>query len=114
MIKLQPFTNQQLNESKNLGFMRFDFADGNLANLFIPGKDFSECSDIEQLQEELNDILFNNFETWEAVGDLIDPSKCLAEFSFDDTLDLFAETDKFQYFIRLLPCDVSKIQAYQK
>lgn len=114
MIKLQPYSNQPINESKNLGLMRFDFTNGNLANSFVQGKNFDECSDTKQLQEELNDILFNNFATWEAVGDLIDPNKCLAEFGFSDTLDLFAETDKFQYFIRLNLADVSKIQAYQK
>ena len=45
MIKLTEYGDQPYNEHKNLGFMRFDFADGSLANSFVAGPHFNDCSD---------------------------------------------------------------------
>ena len=110
MIKLTTYNDQPYNKDKNIGHMRFDFVSGGkLANSFVAGTYFDKCSNKKLLQDELNEILFEQLGTWQKVGDLIDANKCLAELTFNDTLDLFAETDKFQYFIRLNLADVSKI-----
>lgn len=114
MIKLTEYGDQPYNEHKNLGFMRFDFADGSLANSFVAGPHFNDCSDKSTLQSELNEILFEQLGTWEQVGDLVDEMKCLQEFTADDIAFYFAETDKYQFLIRLMPSDVSKIFAFEK
>lgn len=114
MIKLTDYKDQAYNEQKQLGFMRFDFASGNLANSFVPSSHFKDCSDKAQLQSELNEILFEQLGTWEKVGNFVDEMKCLQEFCADDVAFLFAETEKFQYLIRLMPSDISKIHVFEK
>lgn len=114
MIKLVEHTDQPYNQDKSLGFMRFDFASGNLANSFVPTSHFKDCSDKTTLQTELNEILFNQLGTWEQVANFVDEMKCLQEFCADDVAFLFAETEKFQYLIRLMPSDISKIHVFEK
>ena len=114
VINLVEYNNQCYDENKQIGFMRFDFADGSLANSFVAGPYFNDCSDKSTLQLELNEILFEQLGTWEQVGDLVDEMKCLQEFTADDTAFYFAETDKHQFLIRLMPSDVSKIFAFEK
>ena len=114
MIKLTEYKDQAYNEQKQVGFMRFDFANGNLANSFVPSSQLKDCSDNAQLQSELNEILFEQLGTWEQVGNFVDEMKCLQEFCADDVAFLFAETEKFQYLIRLMPSDISKIHVFEK
>lgn len=115
MIKLETYNEQQYNKEKNIGFMRFDFmSGGKLANSFVAGAYFDECSDKKLLQDELNEILFERLGTWEQVADFIDENKTLQEFTLSDTALLYAETEKFQYLIRLLPSEISRIYAYEK
>ena len=114
MIKLETYNEQQFNKEKNIGFMRFDFTNGNLANSFVAGPDFSKCSDKVLLQAELNEILFEQLGEWEQVGDLVDEMKCLQEFCVNDVAFYYAETEKFQYVIKLVPAYISKIQVFEK
>lgn len=114
MIKLTEYKDQAYNEQKQVGFMRFDFANGSLANSFVPSSHFKDCSDKAQLQSELNEILFEQLGTWEKVGNFVDEMKCIQEFCADDVAFLFAETEKFQYLIRLMPSDINKIHVFEK
>lgn len=115
MIKLSTYNEQPYNKDKNIGHMRFDFASGGkLANSFVAGAYFDECSDKKLLQDELNEILFEQLGTWEQVADFINPNKILQEFTLNDTALIYAETEKFQYLIRLLPSEISRIYAYEK
>lgn len=115
MIKLSTYNDQPYNKDKNIGHMRFDFmSGGKLANSFVAGTYFNECSDKKLLQDELNEILFERLGTWEQVADFIDENKTLQEFTLNDTALIYAETEKFQYLIRLLPSEISRIYAYEK
>lgn len=114
MIKLSDYKDQSYNQDKNLGFMRFDFVNGSLANSFVPSSQLKDCSDKAQLQSELNEILFEQLGTWEKVGNFVDEMKCLHEFDANDIAFLFAETEKFQYLVRLMPSDINKIHVFEK
>lgn len=115
MIKLSIYNDQLYNKDKNIGHMRFDFVSGGkLANSFVAGAYFNECSDKKLLQAELNEILFEQLDTWQKVGAFINEDKILQEFTLNDTVLLYAETEKFQYLIRLLPSEISRIYSYEK
>lgn len=115
MIKLSIYNDQLYNKDKNIGHMRFDFmSGGKLANSFVAGAYFDECSDKKLLQNELNKILFEQLDTWQKVGAFINEDKILQEFTLSDTALIYAETEKFQYLIRLLPSEINKIHVFEK
>lgn len=116
-IQLLNYNNEELKKENLIGFMRFDFADGRLANSWVAGdifNDYAKENKITILQDELNDILFNHLDTFEKVGDLVDATKCSFEFTANDTKFYYAETEKHVFFIRLMPSDINKIFAYKK
>lgn len=117
-IQLLSYEQQPLVKEKLIGVMNFDFASGGkLSNSWVPGEYFREYSkhhQLDVLQSELNHILFDQLGTWEQVGDLVDPDKCLGMFEASDTSFYYAETDRYVFFIRLMPSDINKIFVYEK
>lgn len=117
-IQLLTYDQQPLIQEKLIGVMNFDFVSGGrLSNRWIPGDLFDSYSEeygLENLQTQINHLLFNQLGTWEQVADLVDPDKCLALFDTDDVSFYYAETEEFNFFVRLMPSDISKIFVYDK
>lgn len=92
-----PFT---FTKEKKVGHMRGDYANGSLANVWVPtGESFTALTleEKKEIQSVCNQILFETFNSFDKIVDF-----CEAE-GYGNEKNLFTQSEHFDYWIRLNP-----------
>ena len=117
-INVKELVRLGLDENKSLGIMRLDYCSSRpneVCNHWFPAAQMNQVLmehpiSIQQLQQELNELIFNQLDVFDKVIE-----KCGGEgYRHEETFKV--ESDSFNFFIRLKPVqdDYSHLFVYAK
>lgn len=117
-INVKELVRLGLDENKSLGIMRLDYCSSRpneVCNQWFPSSQMNQVlmedlNSIQQLQQELNELIFNQLDVFDKVIE-----KCSGEgYKHEETFKV--ESECFNFFIRLKPVqdDYSHLFVYAK